>query len=131
MFTSLYRNQRHQVQQPRLYVLPAYHCYIEGKRSETVKSSVRCHREELRVHTTCKSRLRSKNWFRFHCHLPVITDMLINRFCCTIRDTDEFLHSLLPFFSSVLLIRIHVGKIRSSSAQQLQPTSHAKFQCGC
>lgn len=42
MFTSLYRNQRHQVQKqrqkqkPRLYVLLACHYYIEGKCSETV-----------------------------------------------------------------------------------------------
>lgn len=39
-----------------------------------------------------------------------------------------FLH---PCLSSVLLIRNHVGKVRPSSVQQLQPSSHAQLQYGC
>lgn len=38
---------------------------------------------------------------------------------------------IYPCFLSVLLIRIHVGKVRSSSVQQLQSTSHAQLQYGC
>lgn len=54
-----------------------------------------------------------------------------HRLCCIAWDPVQISLSLHPCLSSVLLIGIHVGKVRSSSVQQLQPTSHAHLQHGC